>query len=49
VPIHYGTYAPFGSPAPKPEPALTFARLVAAGPTRCRVEVLTVGEGVDLD
>ena len=49
VPIHYGTYGPIGSPTPSREPALTFARLVAEGPTRCQVAILGAGEGIDLD
>lgn len=48
VPIHYGTYAPYGKAAPSNEPALRFARLVAEGPTRCRVAVLEAGGEVEL-
>ena len=48
VPIHYGTYAPIGMAAPTREPALTFARLVAEGPTRCVVAVPAIGEGVEI-
>ena len=49
VPIHYGTYAPYGSAAPTDAPALAFARLVADGPTRCRVAVLEMGGEVGLN
>ena len=48
VPIHYGTYAPIGMAAPTREPALTFARLVAEGPTRCVVAVPAIGEPVEI-
>jgi L-ascorbate metabolism protein UlaG (beta-lactamase superfamily) len=48
VPIHYGTYAPYGMAAPSREPAERFARLVAEGPTSCRVEILDPGRSVEI-
>jgi L-ascorbate metabolism protein UlaG (beta-lactamase superfamily) len=49
IPIHYGTYGQIGAKAPTREPALAFARLVEAGPTACRVAILEVGVGLELD